>query len=523
MMQPSSAHTIAGLLRRSYRQFAPQTAMIRPDGAAVTYEKLEELATRTAGGLAGLGVGVGDRVVVALRNSPEFLVLDHALLWRGGVRVAVSFRLHAREIAAIASNAEASVVVVDVEDARRVADELAAVGSNAFVLTGATSPGWDSIADLATSESVAPANSGAEDLAWMPYTSGTTGAPKGVMHTQSSILAALRNMMAELPPVTPADTVLQIAPLSHLAGWLSLLYSVRGATQVFMSDFEAKSALEAVEKYRITAMPVVPTIVNLMTEAAEEGDYDTSSLRTILYAGSPIAADRLARAVRVFGPNFVQMYGLTEIPMPIASLSRADHDFEGDTVPKKLGSAGHITPFVEVRVVDDDGRDVATGDAGEIWVRADTIMRGYWRLPEESANIIHEGGWYGTGDVGRLEDGYLFIVDRKRDMIVSGGFNVFPSEVEGVISAMPGVVEVAVVGVPHPRWGESVMAVIVAEPDAHLTEESVIEACRAKIAGYKLPRRVEFVEALPKNPGGKLQRRDLRARYWDHQDRLVNG
>ncbi|MEU6561518.1 class I adenylate-forming enzyme family protein [Nocardia nova] len=515
------AHTVADLLQRSYENFAGRPALVLADGAELTYGELGDTAARIAGGLAELGLVPGDRLVLAQRNGPDYAMLDHAMLWGGYVRVAVSFRLHANEIAAIAADADAKVVVVDNDRRAEVERALREAGVAPLVVGATGDREGLTVPGLASGPAISAHTWELDDLAWMPYTSGTTGKPKGVMHTQRSIMAAMRNMLAEFPSSPPQDTVLLVAPLSHLAGWLRLCYSIRGARQVFMPDFDAHEALSLIERYGVTVVPVVPTIVNFMTEQLETGDYDTSSLDTIIYAGSPMAPDRLARAIAAFGPKFMQCYGLTELPMPLTVLYKSDHVLSGGTVPPQLASAGRVTPFIEVRITDADGNEVPAGEIGEIQVRSDNVMRGYWQLPAESDAFVLDGGWTGTGDVGRLDNGYLYIVDRKRDLIVSGGFNVFPSEVEAAVAAVPGVQEVAVVGVPDPKWGETVLAVVVAEPGSTVTGTDVMDGCRAAIAGYKLPRRVEFVEELPKTSSGKLMRRDLRRAYWAASDRNV--
>lgn len=515
-------HTAATLLRRAYANHAGRPAFVNRDGSDVTYAQLHDLVARVAGGLAELGSSRGDRVVLALRNSEEFVVLDHALLWGGYVRVAVSYRLHPLEIAKIAQDASATAIVIDPDIVDAVTRSLAEIGFVTHVIESVGASGQLTVAQLGRATPIPPVDSSPSDLAWMPYTSGTTGNPKGVMHTHASILATMRNMMAEFPPATDTDTVLQAAPMSHLAGWVGLVYAIRGARQVFLSDFDAEAALRAIQKYGVTVTPVVPTIVALMTEEAERGSYDISSLETVIYAGSPMAPDKVARAIKVFGSVFVQCYGLTELPMPLTALSKSDHQLLGDgSVPKKLGSAGRVSPFIEIRVVDDQGNVLTDGSDGEIQVRGDQTLAGYWQLPEES--LLREGGWFASGDIGRFEDGFLYIVDRKRDLIVSGGFNIFPSEIEAVIAQIEGVADVAVVGIPDPKWGETVLAVVVVAEGAELADETILARCRESVAGYKQPRRIEMVEQLPRNTLGKLLRRELRARYWNGFDRNVGG
>jgi len=269
---------------------------------------------------------------------------------------------------------------------------------------------------------------------------------------------------------------------------------------------------------------MVPTMINLILPEAEARPADTSSLHTILYGGSAISPDRLARAIAVFGEVFVQAYGLTEVPFPLASLSKASHRFDPALPPPaRLGSAGRVTPFVEVRIVDAEGTDVTPGEPGEIWARGDVMMSGYWERPDATAEAIDADGWGRTGDVGQLIDGYLHIVDRKKDMIVSGGFNIYPNEVERAIATVPGVREVAVVGAPDERWGEAVTAVVVIEDGAGVTEGDIEAACRDAIASYKKPRSVVFVDELPKTGSGKVLRRELRDQFWAGMSRKVGA
>jgi acyl-CoA synthetase (AMP-forming)/AMP-acid ligase II len=263
----------------------------------------------------------------------------------------------------------------------------------------------------------------------------------------------------------------------------------------------------------------------LLVLAAEKHTFDYSALHTVVYAGSPIAPDRLARAREVFGDVFVQFYGLSEMPIPLACLSSRDHAFDPrEGVPARLASAGRISPFVEVRLLDDESVEVEPGAVGEIVVRGDQVMMGYWGRPDATAEMIDDDGWARTGDLGRFDaDGYLTIVDRKKDMVVTGGFNVYPTEIENVISTLPAVAEVAVVGVPDETWGESLKAIVVRREGHGLTEAEVVEACVGSLAGYKKPRSVEFVDELPKTGSGKIMRRRLRDRYWEGEGRRVGG
>ncbi len=363
----------------------------------------------------------------------------------------------------------------------------------------------------------------AGDVAALLYTSGTTGRPKGATIMHGNLVAMLRSVQTEVPPIDTSDVVLHVAPLTHMSGGCAFTYFTRGATQTMLPVFDPREVLDAIEQLKVTVIPLVPSMLNRLVEAYEDNPIDASSLRAVIYGGSPIAPDRLARAIKAFGEVFIQLYGLSEAVMPLSALSQRDHRFsEGGSAPSRLASAGRPHPFWELRIIDDDGNELPVGDEGEIIVRGDNVMAGYWNDPEQTAEMIDANGWAHTGDVGRIdEEGYLTIVDRKRDMIVSGGFNVYPTEVENAILTLVGVREAAVVGAPDDRWGEAVTAVVVVRPGHSVTAEEVIAACRENLAAYKAPKDVHFVDELPKSGVGKILRRDVRERFWAERQRRV--
>jgi acyl-CoA synthetase (AMP-forming)/AMP-acid ligase II len=302
-----------------------------------------------------------------------------------------------------------------------------------------------------------------------------------------------------------------------------LAYFFRGAAHVALEGFDPERLLVSIAKNRATVLPLVPTMINRLLPVVERGDFDVSTVHTILYGGSPIAPERLSRAIAAFGSVFVQSYGLTEFPW-VSWLPKADHQFNSaDKPPAHLASAGHISPFVEMRLMRDDGQAAASGDPGEIQLRGDGCMAGYWNLDSETAEAILDGGWLATGDVGRLVDGFLYVVDRKKDLIISGGFNVYPTEVENAIYTLPGVDEVAVVGIPDEQWGEAVCALVVVRDGHSVLAEDIEQACLQNIASYKKPRRVEFVRELPKTGTGKITRRAIKESFWVGLDRMVGG
>jgi len=501
--------SVAAILETAYERFARYPAL-RDGDHTRTYAELGDRAHRFADALRELGVRPGDRVALIASNSAAYVEASHALFVGGFVRVALSAKLHPDEIAQILGDCAPAAVVVSADWAARLPE----TGAHRVVF-------GDGFEDLIARgrPTRPPRTPGPDDLAALLYTSGTTGLPKGATLTHANWAAMMRNSMVELPTIGTDDVILHVAPLSHFSGYVEPTCSARGATHIVHETFDPATVVEAIERERVTVLPVVPTMLNMMLPEAEAGGHDFSSLRTILYGGSGIAPDRLARAVRVFGDVFVQFFGLSETPMPLTALSQRDHRFDpGGAAPSRLASAGRPNPFVELRV------DAPAGEVGEILVRGDTVMAGYWGKPEQTAEMLDGDGWAATGDLGRLDgDGYLYIVDRKRDMIVTGGYNVYPAEIENAISVLREVQEVAVVGVPDERWGEAVKAVVVLRPGAQLTAADIVAACTERLASYKKPRSVEFVDDLPKTGSGKLMRRKVRDRYWAGRERSVGG
>ena len=522
----SAGPSVASIFEAAYERFAGRPALLGEDGVR-TYAELGERAHRFASALRGLGVARGERVVIVAPNSLPYIEVSHGIFVGGFVRVAPSSKLHPEEIGQIIGDCEPSVLVVSPEWAGRLAEVPGADGLRVIALGAATDR---AIAYEELLEGGSPerheAGPRAEDLCALLYTSGTTGAPKGATLTHANWVAMMRNSMVELPTLGTDDVILHVAPLSHLSGYFEPTCSARGVAHLVHEAFDPVAVLDAIERNWVTMIPLVPTMLNMMLpEVDADPGRDFSSLRAIAYGGSGIAPERLARAVAAFGDVFVQFFGLSETPMPLTALSQRDHEYDpAGPWPARLASAGRPNPFVELRLEAEDGAAVPTGEVGEIVVRGDNVMVGYWRKPEQTEATIRPDGWAMTGDLGRFdEDGYLYIVDRKRDMIVSGGYNVYPAEVENAISALLEVAEVAVVGVPDERWGEAVKAVVVVRPGEELSEADVVAACDARLAAYKKPRSVDFAAELPKTGSGKIMRRRIRDRYWDGRERSVGG
>jgi acyl-CoA synthetase (AMP-forming)/AMP-acid ligase II len=358
-------------------------------------------------------------------------------------------------------------------------------------------------------------------LAWLFYTSGTTGRPKGAMLTHRNLLLMTLNVCTDIYPFGHDDIGLHAAPLTHGSGLYSLPMIAKGGTNVILDAprFEPEAVFASIEKHKITVLPfMAPTMVKRLIDSETHTKYDLKSMRCIIYGGAPMYVEDLVAGLKAFGPVFAQIYGLGECPMTITGLSREEHDLNR---PELLASAGKARLGVQVLIQDTDGNEVPRGSIGEIAVRSDIVMKGYWRNSEATNDTI-VNGWMRTGDVGYMdEQGYLYILDRTKDMIISGGNNIYPREVEEVLLRHPAVQEACVFSVPDREWGEAVKAVVVLRPGNTAAEEELIDFCRNHLASYKKPRSIDFVAELPKNAYGKVLKRELRAKYWEGYTRRV--
>ena len=338
-------------------------------------------------------------------------------------------------------------------------------------------------------------------------------------------MAVTRNILLDmLPHITSEDVYLALQPLYHGAGLFVLGAWIRGLKHVTVARFDPEIAFEAIEKEGVTVIKTVPTVLIRLLNHPDIDKHDLSCVDTIIYGASPMPVDRLKEGIRRFGPVFVQGYGQTEAQGTVTFLSKEDHKLEGTAQETaRLASVGKAYTYVDVRVVDDSDKEVATGEPGEVIVRGDHIMKSYWKLPKEQTDEKLRDGWIYTGDIGKMdEQGYLYLVDRKGSMIISGGLNVFPSEVEQVLYRYPGIVEAAVFGIPDEQWGEAIKAVVVLKPGVKATEESIIAFCKRELAHYKVPRSVEFRDTLPKSDTGKILTKELSEPYWKGHEKRVH-
>ncbi|ATQ44148.1 long-chain-fatty-acid--CoA ligase [Caulobacter mirabilis] len=490
-------------------------------GRSLTYAELEHRARVMAEVLRGLGVQRGDRVAWLGRNSEFYFELFFGLAAVGACLNPVNFRLSPQEIAFILEDSGARLLFITPDQAGLATDALAQLAeAPAVVSIGGAAAGYRSYDVLAATVSdpapLAPARP--EDDLLQLYTSGTTGRPKGVQLTNAAYGEFLKiSPQVEGFNYPSGDALLIVMPLFHVAGFnVSLMGLAHGCRVIVLEQFNAGEVLRLIEAEKVAQIFLAPSMIQMMLQAPEIAGADLSSLSTIGYGSSPIGEATLREAQARFGCGFVQFYGMTESAAAGTFLAPSAHQ------PDKLLSCGKPWPGVEARIAGLDGRELAVGEVGEIQLRGGTLMKGYMNRPEATAETLIDGGWLRTGDAGYQDaEGFFYVHDRLKDMIVTGGENVYPAEVENAIFGCPGVADVAVIGVPSDRWGEEVRAVVVpaagAEPDA----QAVIAWVRARIAGYKTPKAVDFVEALPRNASGKVLRRELREPYWAGRGRAV--
>ncbi len=471
-------------------------------------------AARTAAAAAGLrdgfGLSPGDRVAIVMRNRPEYLEAMFASWHAGLVVVPINARLHRDEIAYILEHSETAVVVTDPDHADDVEPLVATIAS---LKAAVVAPGerWERI----QASSPAPlVDRQPDDPAWLFYTSGTTGRPKGATLTNRNLLLMTLSYYADIDSVTAQDSILHAAPLSHGSGLYGLPHIARGAVSVVprSGGVDGDEIAALLRRWPGMSFFAAPTMVKRLAGDATIAAAELSHLKTIVYGGAPMYLVDLEDALSRFGPRLAQIYGQGETPMTITALSKADHaDREHPRWRDRLQSVGVARTDVEVRVLDGDDRSLPAGEIGEVVVRGDVVMAGYWNQPDATAEALR-GGWLHTGDVGSFDaDGYLTLRDRSKDLIISGGMNIYPREVEEALLHHPAVQAVAVVGRPDPEWGEAVMAFVVpADAGAPPSTDDLDRTCLERIARYKRPRSYRFVDALPTNSTGKVLKRELR-------------
>ena len=493
---------------QSVARAMPERPAISAPGVSLSYAQLEAQVSAIAGALRSRhGLSAGQRIGIWMENCTElYPVLFGA--WRASLgAVPINNKLHPKELQWILQNSDAKLCVVTPELAEKLAELPAGTPLPPIVVTGSRD-----YAALLAGAPITEAPTDPTDEAWLFYTSGTTGRPKGAVLTHRNLLFAIHAYYADIDFLGPDDTTLHAAPMTHGSGLYGLAFLLKGAHNVVVpGSFEPEAIFEAIAAHPNVSFFAAPTMVSRLINHPLAGSAATRNLKTITYGGAPMYLSDLKRALQIFGPKLYQLYGQGESPMTITGLSQAMH-FEGtDFAPdSRLTGAGLPRTGVAVRVVDDSGRDLAPGEVGEIITRSDCVMAGYWNNPDANAKALRDG-WLWTGDMGSLDSqGFLTLKDRSKDMIISGGSNIYPREIEEVLLTHPGVLECAVVSRPHEDWGEEVIAFVVARAPGSVDAPTLDRLCLDNIARFKRPKGYRIVDGLPKNNYGKIVKTELR-------------
>jgi acyl-CoA synthetase (AMP-forming)/AMP-acid ligase II len=497
------------------------------EGRQTTFAEFNVKTNRVANALLALGLKKGDRIAYLGKNSDFYFELLMGAMKAGVVMAPVNWRLAGPEVAFIVGDCKASVLFAGPEFITQVKNLKADLPTVKHVITTeGGAPEWQDFAAWRDAQSGddPPVKIEPKDVAIQLYTSGTTGKPKGAMLSHANMLNLVQTGTdAEKPEWNrwnTDDVSLVAMPIFHIggSGW-GVVGIYHGAKGVIAREFDPTKVLDFFEHSGITKLFMVPAAMQFVVRQPRARTMDFSRLKYMLYGASPIPAALLKECIDVFKCGFVQLYGMTETCGTIVALPPEDH-IEG---LDRMRSAGKALPGVEIAIIDADGKPLAAGEVGEIATRSGSNMVGYWNLPEATAKTLQSDGWLRTGDAGYMDkDGYLYIHDRIKDMIISGGENIYPAEVESALCDHPDVAEAAVVGIPDDKWGEAVKAIVVMKPGKSATATDIINFTRTRIAGFKTPKTVDFIEALPRNPSGKILRRNLRDPYWVGKDRQVN-
>lgn len=512
------------LIKRGAMYYPKHTGVIY-QGESVSFEQVYQNSNRLANALIKLGLQKGDRVAFLLANSLQSVEIDFALLIAGLVRVPLNTRLSIEEHLHMIKETDAKVLLYTEEFVDRIIElEKQPTSLLHFLqMNGQTIKAWmtpmneyvqgftDDEPDLRILDT---------DLATIQYTSGTTGKLKAAVHTQETWAAIGNNILTALD-IRERDIMLHAAPLTHASGTLVLPHWIRGATNSILPGFNPIEYLEEIHNGKPTTLNLVPTMIIMLLSHPEVENHSFDSVRSIIYGASQMPKEALKRGLQLWGPKFIQYYGQTEAPLILSLLKNEDHLGNDSDLEKRLLSCGRPVSTASIKILDEDGSELSTGEIGEITVKSSQNMIGYWKEPKLTAETI-KNGWIHTRDMGFIdENGFLTLVDRKSDMIITGGFNVYPREVEEVLYQHPTVVAAAVVGVPDEKWVETIKAFVVLRSNHTATEEEIIEFCKDKLASYKKPTSVEFVDDLPKSAVGKVVRRVLREPYWQGKESRV--
>ncbi len=523
----SKITTMAQLTRVHARERGDKVAIISNE-RSVTYAELDAESCRVANALAAAGVGSGDRVGFVAKNVIEYFTLTFGAAKLNAVTVAVNWRLAPPEMEYILTHAEVKVVAFDPEFLEHY-DKMSLDLDPTLIVVGEASAGRLSYDDWIDGHSADDpgTDSTPDDTALQLYTSGTTGLPKGAELSNRNLFSIV-DPLSGIMNLDENGVLLHVLPLFHIGGsGVAIVGLYQGCTNILHRDVDPVKIITDIGAHRVSHSFMVPALLQVLPMMPGASDADYSSLKTILYGASPITEEVLVASMALLKSPHCQVYGLTETTGAITLLLPEDHD-PGGPKANLLRSAGQPVPGVSLRIVDEDGKALPDGEIGEIWCHSVQNLKAYWRNPEATSGAFPEGrdaeglGWFATGDAGYLEDGYLFIRDRVKDMIVSGGENVYPAEVENALMSHPDIADCAVIGVPSDRWGETVKAIIIPAEGTDPSDEDLIAHCQERLAKFKCPTSVDRIEVIPRNPSGKVLKTELRKPYWAGRDRAVN-
>jgi fatty-acyl-CoA synthase len=525
--------TLVETLRKALNFFPRKEAVVCGEHRW-TYQEFDSRVNRLAHSLKRQGVEKDDRVAILHPNCHYFLEAYYGIAQIGAISVPINYRLSAKEIAFILQDSESKVLIVDpmfrktVDAIRKEIPEVRRIiwTGDGKVSEGSRDLSYETVLHHERVHASPEPSLQGEDIAQIYYTSGTTGRPKGVMLSHKNVSVHALGTIAELN-LTDRDVWIHVAPLFHLAdAWATWAITWVGGTHVLVREFDSKVVFETIEREKVTLTNLIPTMLNLMVKHPEVGKYDYSSLRVLLSGGAPIAPEVVRKIVETFKCDYIQTYGMTETSpyLTLSILKNHLRDLPYDDQLRFKSKTGREFVAVELRVVNELGEDVKRDEkeVGEIIVKGDIVTKGYWKLPEETQKAI-KGGWLYTGDLAVMDaEGYVTIVDRKKDMILTGGENVYSTEVENTLYMHPAILECAVVGIPDEKWGEAVKGVVVLKPGEKATDQEIIQFCKDKMTHYKAPKSIDFIDVLPRTGSGKIYKKSLRDKYWEGYDKKVH-
>jgi long-chain acyl-CoA synthetase len=515
---------ISDITRKNASLYPNRVALI--DGyVKIKFSEFNQRVNRLANAIVNLGLSKGDRIAVLSENTYQYMELYFACAKAGLPIVPLNYRSASEELVYVISDSSAKLIFFG----SRYLNVVKEIEKRCSSITGLICINQE-LSDLLFYEDLLKKSASTEpdvkieedDIVVLGYTGGTTGRPKGVMTTHKNLVSSCFNIAIAVKN-RPGNIYLDVAPMFHAGDAMAMFaFFFVGGTNVMLSAFSPEAVVKTIEQQSVTHVLLVPAMILAILRYPQLSDFNIKSLECVIYGTAPMPTEPLRKAIQIFPCKFLQVYGATETFVPMSILSSEDHVLQGSPEQiRRMSSAGREVIGVEIKIADDHDKEVPIGDMGEVIVRGDNVMKGYWKLPELTSETLRNG-WYHTGDIGKMdEDRYVYIVDRKKDMIISGGENIYPQEIENVLFQHPGVADAAVIGVPDDTWGEAIKALIVRTAGSTVTEAELLEYCKQNLASFKKPHSVDFVDHLPHSTAGKLLKYEIRAQYWKDRDQKV--